>query len=90
MLEVKQIEQVADGRHVARHVGVVVLIRIGQIIPAAIAELGVEHPVPFDEFHERGMLAIGVADMAAGRERRNGDHRNARACPEKIYWLDKA
>jgi hypothetical protein len=36
MLEVKQIEQVADGRHVARHVGVVVLIRIGQIIPAAI------------------------------------------------------
>lgn len=64
-VKVKHVEQVADSRHVARHVGISALIRIEQIIAAAIAESGVEHPVPFHEFHERGMLVVGVADMAA-------------------------
>src|SRR5271169_4734924 len=91
MIEVKQIEQVADGRHVARHVGVVpMLLGIGQVIAAPVAERAIEHPVPFDEFHERGMLTIDMANMAASREARNGDHWNARACAEEIYWLDKA
>ena len=58
VIEVEQIEQVADGRHVARHVGVVVLTRIGQVIEAAVAQRGIEHPVPFDKLYKRGMLAI--------------------------------
>ena len=90
MLEIKQIEQVANRRHVPRHIGMAVLHWIRQVIPAAIAERGIKHPVSFDELHERGMLAIDVADMAASRERRHRDHRNARAGPEKIDRLDKA
>jgi hypothetical protein len=65
-VKIEHVEQVADGRHVVRHVRVGALNRIGQVIAAAIAESGVEHPVPFHEFHERGMLTVGVADMAAG------------------------
>lgn len=64
-VKVEHVEQVADGGHVARHVGMGALIRIGQIIAAPIAEGGVEHPVPFHEFHERGVLVVNVADMAA-------------------------
>src|SRR5215467_7561168 len=67
--EVEQVEQVADGRHVARHVMLVTTLNgIRQVIATAVAEGGVEHPVPFDELHEGGMLAIDVADMAASRE----------------------
>jgi len=63
---------------------------IGQVIAAPVAERAIEHPVPFDELHERGMLTIDMANTAATREGRNGDHWNARACAEEIYWLDKA
>ena len=66
--EVEQVEQVADGRHVARHIGLATVLNgIGQIIATACTERGVEHPVPLDELNEGGMLGIGVADMAAGR-----------------------
>ena len=90
VIEIEQVEQVSNRRHVARHVRVPVLNGIGQVIAAAVAERRIEHPVAFDKLHERGMLAINVTDMAAGRERRNGDHRYARARPEEIYRLDKA
>ena len=69
MVEVEHIEQVADRRHVAWHISVLtvlaILFRIRQVIAAAVAERGIQNPVPFNEFHERGMLVIGVADMAA-------------------------
>ena len=64
-VEVKHVEQVADGRHVLRYIRLSALIRIGQVIAAAITESSVEHPVPLDEFHERGVLVVSVVDMAA-------------------------
>jgi Asp/Glu/hydantoin racemase len=64
MIEVEHVEQVANGRHVARDIGVItILYRIGKIIAASVAEFGIEHPVPFDEFHERGVLIVAVTDM---------------------------
>lgn len=65
-VKAKQVEQVTDGRHVLRYIRMGALNRIGQVIAAASAESGVEHPVPFDKFHEGGMLIVGVADMTAG------------------------
>ena len=54
---------------VLRHIGLVTVLNgIGQIIAAARAEHGFEHPVPFDELNEGRMLAICVADMAASRK----------------------
>src|SRR5262249_33453821 len=70
-IEVEQVEQIADGRHVARHIGiVVVLLRVGKVVAAARGQLGVELPVALHELHERGMLVVDVADVAAARERR--------------------
>src|SRR5215472_18045194 len=69
VLEVKHVEEVADGRHVERHVDVVVVVfRIWQIVAATVTELRGKHPVPFDEFHERGMLVIGVANVGCARD----------------------
>ncbi len=54
-IKVKQVEQVPNGRHVPRNVLIVVIVthaRIGQIVAAASAERGMEHPVPFHKFHE--------------------------------------
>src|SRR5262249_18730575 len=90
-VEVKHVEQIADGRHVARNVGVTIIVfRIGQIVAAAVTERGTKLPVPFNEFHKRGMLVIDVADMASGGEGRNRDHGNARTGAKKIHWLDEA
>src|SRR5579859_7282199 len=91
MIKVEQVEQIADGRHVPRNVRIVVIkARIGQIIAAACAERGMEHPVPFDELDEGRMLVIDMADVTTSRKRRNGDHRNAWTCPEEINRLDEA
>ena len=66
LVKIEQVEEVADGGHVGWDVGIVVLKpRIGQIVSAAAAERSVEPPVAFDEFHERGVLGIDVADVAA-------------------------
>lgn len=92
-IKVEQVKQIPNGGHVAWNVLTVVIVthaRIGQIVAAAGAERGMEHPVPFDELYERRMLVIDVADMAASGERRYGDHGNARACPEEINRLDEA
>src|SRR6266403_3916226 len=91
MSEAEQVEQVADGRHVARHIGVVVVLhRIGQIVTTALAQRAAELPVPFDELHKRGMFVVHVADVPARREGRHGDHGNARAGAEEINRLDES
>lgn len=65
--KVEQVEQVADSRHVARHVVLITALNgIGQVIAAAIAERGAEHPVPLYKLHEGRMLAINVANMSTG------------------------
>jgi hypothetical protein len=54
---------------VLRHIGLVTVLNgIGQIIAAARAEHGFEHPVSFDELNEGRMLATCVAEMAASRK----------------------
>ena len=44
----------------------IVLVRIGQIVPAQVAERGVELPVSFDKLNEGGMFVIRMANVAAG------------------------
>lgn len=64
-VEIEQVEQVPDRRHVGGNVGIFVVgTRIGQIVAAALAELA-EMPVPLDEFHKGRMFIVDVADVAA-------------------------
>ena len=51
ILEIEQVEQVSNGRHVRWHVGIATNPRIRQIVSAAVTELGSEHPVSLDELH---------------------------------------
>ena len=89
--EIEQVEEVANGTHVGWHVRIVIVkLGIGQIVAAAVAERCIEHPVPFNELNEGGMLGVDVADMTAPREGRNSNHRNARPSAEEIDRLDKA
>jgi len=76
-------------RHVVRHVGSCGLYRIRQIVAAAIAERAAQHPIAFNEFDERGMLAINVADMTACGEGGYCQQRNARTGTKKSTgWMN--
>src|SRR6516164_8704049 len=93
-VELKHVEQVADGWHVVRdivvEIAVIHLQWIGQVVATARRQLLVELPVSLDELNERGVLVIGMADMAAGRERRHCDHRDTRTGAEEVDPLDEA
>src|SRR5262245_1544685 len=68
VVKVEHIEQVADRRHVLRHIVRVVVVvpvpRVGQVIAAARGQLLLDQPVALDELHERGVLVVDVADAA--------------------------
>src|SRR5216684_8345345 len=63
--------------------------RVGEIVATARAERR-QMPVPLDELHEGGMLGVAVLDVAAAREKRDGDHRDTRARAEEVDRLDEA
>jgi len=66
LIEVEEIEQVTNGRHVSRHVRIVViLLGIGQVVAAAIAEYALNLPVASMKLHEGRMLVVDVADVAS-------------------------
>jgi hypothetical protein len=89
--KVEQVEQVADGRHVTRHIVLLAaLLGIEEVIAATVAERGIEHPVPFDELNEGGVLAVLMADVATGRKGRDGDHRNTGARAKEVHRPDEA
>jgi hypothetical protein len=68
-VEIEQVEQVADRRHVDGNIGMVIVdARIRKVIAAALAELA-EMPVSFHELHERRVFIVDVADVTAARER---------------------
>jgi hypothetical protein len=58
--EITHVEQIADCRHIERHVRIVVRCdRIRKVVSASISH-GIEPPVPLDELEDRGMIAIRV------------------------------
>ena len=68
LVEVEQVEQVADRRHVARDVAAsssLSCFGFGRLSRLRVAERGVELPVALDELHERRVLIVDVADVAA-------------------------
>jgi nitrite reductase/ring-hydroxylating ferredoxin subunit len=88
-VEVEHVEQIADRRHVARYIQVVVVRhRTGQ--PIAAAGGGRLETPALDEFQHRGLIAVGVDDNDAGRERRDHHERDPRSVTEEIEPLNEA
>ena len=65
VIESEQVHKAADGRPIFGHITVVVTLvdRVRQIISAPIRDLR-KIPVLFDELQQRGMVVVGVIDMA--------------------------
>src|SRR5262249_6426754 len=90
LVELKHIEEITDGRAVERHIGIVVIDdRVRQIVAAAACQR-LQMPVALDELHNRGVVGIGVVDVASLGEGRDDDERNARPITKKVERLHEA
>src|ERR1700719_322950 len=90
VVEVKHVEQIADGRAVLGHVRVALTrFWIGQIVAAAVSKR-IQVPIALDELQNRDVIAVGMVHMAAFGERRNNNQGDARAVAEKVQWLNVA
>src|SRR5271154_2894754 len=88
--EMKQVEQIPDGRTVDRHIRVVFKRdRIRKIVPAAAREWP-QVPISLDELQNRDVIGIGGVVMPASRKLRDDNQRNARAVAEEVERLDVA
>ena len=85
--ESKHVSQVADCRAVDRKIrrGRKSL-RIRQIVAAPLGER-LQPPVELDELQDRGVIRIGMIDVAVFREGRYRDHNRAGTIAEKVDWL---
>ena len=65
MIEIEKVEKVADRGRILRYIGVVVKrFWVREIVAAAFGQR-FQLPVTLDEFQDRNMVRIGVADMPA-------------------------
>jgi hypothetical protein len=88
MSELENVEQIADGRAVERHVGIIwVRNRIREII-AAPRRQGLQVPIALDELQDRDVIGIRVVHMPALGKRRNDNQRDAGTVAEEIEWLN--
>src|SRR5579862_184263 len=88
MSKLEHVEQIAEGRAVERHVGIVLLdSRIREVIPAPLSER-FQLPIALDEFQNRDVIGIRVVYMPALRKRRDDDQRDARTVAEEIERLN--
>ena len=90
MVEVEEVKEIADGRAVQRHIGIIVVRDwVREIVAAAVSER-FEVPVALDEFEDGNVISVAMADVAAGGEGRHDDERNAWAIAKEIERLDVA
>ena len=87
-IEMKQIEEIPDGRTVPRYIRIISICnRVREIIPAAPSQR-LQIPIPLDEFQNRDVIGVGVADVAAPRKARDHDQRYTWTVAKKIKRLD--
>src|SRR5271169_3635486 len=87
LVEVKQLEQVADGRAVHGDVRILAFRdRIGEVVAAAEGDR-FQFPVPLDEFEDGNVIRVVVRDVSAGGVLGHNDARDARAVAEEVQRL---
>ena len=90
VIEVEQIEQVAQRRAIHRHIRIVApRMRVREIVPAPFGQR-LQVPVALDEFRDRDVVRVAVVDMSALRELGDHDERDAWAVAEEVERLDLA
>src|ERR1017187_3194653 len=82
--EVESVEQVVNRRTIQRDVGIAGRgHRVGVIVAAAAGQRS-QAEVPLNEFGERYVIGVAVADVATGSKRRHDDQRNAGTVAEEV------
>src|SRR5579863_2708438 len=88
--EIKSTKQIIDSRTVQRYIGVAGShLRVREIVAATGSER-LQLEVPLDEFDDRNVVRIRVANNASRAEWGNDQQRNAGAIAEEIERLDVA
>src|SRR5712671_2178136 len=90
VIKAKHFEQIPDGRHIGRHIGIVrVHLGIWQVITAAVRKRA-QAPIALDELHHGCMVIIGVVHPAASCEGRYRNHWNTGAVAEEVERLKES
>ena len=90
MFPIEHSKQIAQRRAVRRHVRARrARLRLGQVVAAALGDRR-QAPVPLDEFIQRNVVVVHVANFAVVRVRRNNEQWDAGAVAEEIHRLHVA
>ena len=85
----EHLHEIADRRHVARHIWIgIIRHRIREIVAAAARQWR-NAPIALDEFENGDVIIVGVHHSSAPRMRRNRQQRHAWAVAKEIERLDK-
>ena len=88
--EIEQVEEVADGRRVERHIRIVFANdRVGKVVAAAVRDRA-QLPVAFDELEDGDVVGVVVRNVSRLGVRRDDDQRDARAVAEEVERLHVA
>src|SRR5262245_9825691 len=82
--KIEHVEEVADGRVVAWHIGIVFMRNWIRQVVAATRGQRLEPPIALDELQDRHMVVIRVHHVPPTRERRDHDERDAWAVPKEV------
>src|SRR5262249_25505611 len=88
-LKIEHVEEIADRRHVVRNIGVILMDRVGQIIPTALRQW-LQQPVSFNELQHGGMVGIAVYHFTATRVFGHNDKRDTRPIAKEVDRLEEA
>jgi len=87
--KMEHLHEIADRRHVARHIGIDLVRHWIREIVAAATRQWRNAPIALDEFENGDVVVVGMHHASAPRMRGNGQQRHARSVAEEIERLDE-
>src|SRR5260370_6306622 len=88
--EIEEVEEIAEGRAIEWHVGIIFVdYGVWEIVAAAMRQ-GLQVPIALDELQDRNVVGVAMADVASAGEGRNDNQRNARPVAKEVQGLNVA
>src|ERR1700761_8296236 len=90
LIKAEQVEEVADGRRIVRHIRIGrAYLRVGHVVPAEGGHR-TEIPVPLDELEDGNVIRIVVRDVSCAGVGRYNHERNPGTVAEVVERLNVA
>src|SRR6266852_6966455 len=88
--EIEEVEEIAEGRAIERHIGIIFVdYGVWEIVAAAMRQ-GLQVPIALDELQDRNVVGVAMADVVSVGEGRNDNQRNARPVAKEVQGLNVA